>query len=145
MTFYEYVGIVCHGIFASFWEKKPVLPEPSEPSRSSVPVPGYVEPKTPYRSSVPVPDYVKPKTLMSFQRCGAPCPKCQAKTIVRKGIERGLPGKDAIVIVGGICIGRLVFLWRPGCSELRPHFHARCLVCGSRWVMAPADANAGVL
>jgi hypothetical protein len=138
VTFYEYVGTVCHGIFASLWkEKKPALPEPSEPSRSSVPVPGYVEPKTPYRSSVPVPGYVKPKTLMSFQQRRAPCPKCQAKTIVRTGIER-----YAIVIAGGICIGRPVFLWRPGCSELRPHFHARCLACGSRWVMAPADANA---
>ena len=66
---------------------------------------------------------------------GSPCPKCLAGERTREE----LGNQPAIVITGGVCIGRRVGLCRAGCREERPHFHARCRCCGSRWLMATAD------
>jgi hypothetical protein len=95
----------------------------------------------PYRELALVPSVVEPAALVPFRtaRIGSPCPKCLA---VDYDKAWNLVRHPAVLIRGGVCMGRRVGLCRAGCREERPHFHARCRCCGSRWIMATADAGA---
>lgn len=59
-----------------------------------------------------------------------PCPKCR-RTV------HYVDGHDVIKIRG--CSG----CWWRWCRIMDLHMHARCVSCGARWVMMPADADRG--
>jgi DNA-directed RNA polymerase subunit RPC12/RpoP len=80
----------------------------------------------PYRELALVP--IEPEKLAAFSEYK--CPKC----------AQGSWQNPALIFRGGICFGRKVGLCKAGCNETREHFHIRCKACGSRFLMAPANA-----
>jgi hypothetical protein len=96
-----------------------------------------VEVNKPYRELALVPTVTEPATISPFS--GRKCPKCGEDRY--DSWHPFVTNYHAVLLQGGLCTGRKGGLFVVGCSEHRVHFHAWCRACGSRFLMAPADAT----
>jgi len=74
----------------------------------------------------PAPPPVAPILGEPFAPAHGPCPKCTKRDLYNPVLRfRGCSGS-----------------WWRRCPHRLLHLHARCVHCGSRWIMRPADVRA---